>query len=224
MTFAEKRYDLAVEVLRMTSRVLLSFAFAVPLTVIGGACGGTVESGGSGGNDASTQDGTSHGPDATTGLDGTGGRDTNAVDGVNTGEASTGLPCGMTTCSSTTQECCVTRTGATSCTPKGECDGGVAITCNGPEECPVSGDVCCAELGHGTPSVSCTTMAACHGYVLCQSAADCPDMEPCDPGLDGYKYCLGSFHEPDGGFHHHHDGGFHPPDGGFVPPDGDLPP
>jgi hypothetical protein len=202
----------------MSSRVVRSLALAVPLSVIAAACGGTVTNVN---GDASTQDGTSSGPDGSVGSDGTTLRD-GSIDGITARDAG-GLPCGMATCSVETQECCVTRAGGATCTPKGMCDGGVAVTCSGPETCPVSGDVCCAEFGGGAISVSCTTMAACHGYLLCQSEADCPDMEPCDPGFDGYKYCQRPFMRPDGGFHRP-DGGIHPPDGGFVPPDGDLPP
>ena len=209
----------------MTSRVLASFGLFIPAVLSFGACGGTVEGGSpGGGSDASTHtDGTTGGPDGSTLLDGTTG-----IDRVSITEASTGLPCGMTTCNSATQDCCATRGGGTCIAKGGACDGGVVITCSGPEDCPVSGDICCAEFGGGggTPSVSCTTMTACHGVLLCEKPSDCPDMEMCGMGLEGYKYCVGSFMEPDGGFpHHHHDGGgLHPPDGGFVPPDGDVPP
>jgi hypothetical protein len=209
----------------MTSRVLASLGLLLPAALSFGACGGTVEGGPGGGNDASTQDGTTVGPDSSTTLDGTSSSDT-SIDRVSVTEGSTGLPCGMTTCNSVTQECCATRGGGTCIERGGGCDGGLPITCSGPEDCSVSGDVCCAEgLGGGGASVSCTTMADCRGVLLCKNNSDCPDMEPCDPGPDGYEYCR-FFMEPDGGFHHHHHdgGGLHPPDGGFVPPDGDVPP
>jgi hypothetical protein len=205
----------------MTSRFVSACALAIPLTIVL-ACGGNVTGLGNG-SDASTTD-ASTGSDAVNGTDGTTTRDAIGVDGVVTSDVgSSGIPCGAVTCDSTSQECCFGHAGG-SCIPKGgACDGGITLTCSGPEDCPVAGDVCCAEASSGGAGASCTTEAACHGLILCQTDEDCPDMERCEMVLEGYKICRHGGFGPDGGFHRP-DGGFHPPDGGFVPPDGAVPP
>jgi hypothetical protein len=212
----------------MTSTSRRWLSLALPLAMATG-CGGTVTdlnpdaSGGvdcsapsSGGCMKTPGDATTGGSDATT------GRDTGVTP---TDGSSGGIPCGKSTCSPGTQECCVAQTAGT-CTPRGECDGGIAVTCSSPKSCSTAGDVCCASFGGGGTtggiSVTCTSATDCHGFQLCQSDMDCPDGESCDPGLDGLDVCRmgfdGGHHHPDGGFHPP-DGGFHPPDGGFVPPD-----
>jgi hypothetical protein len=211
----------------MASRLFRLLALALPVGIVGAACGGTTISPGD--NDGSTvghNDGGS--PTTETGTSDTG--TTTNPDSSTTTDAPVsvdagGIPCGASTCSPETQECCaIEATGALSCTAKGACDGGVGVMCSGPKSCPVSGDVCCANIGGGTGgvSVSCTTSMDCHGYLICQSEADCPDMESCETAILGYKICRKMGMGGDGGFHTP-DGGFHPPDGGFVPPDGATP-
>jgi hypothetical protein len=190
------------------------------------ACGGTVEAGPDASPDGLTgrNDGESP-PDATTHRDATTFEDvttTNPDTGTTSVDAG-GIPCGASTCSPETQECCISTTSGTgSCTLKGDCDGGVAITCSGPASCP-SGDVCCAtETGGGLGgiSVACTSMA-CGGFVICQSNGDCMPPDTCQPSpFPAYKYCAAP--APDGG-HHHHEGGF-PFDGGLAGDGGILPP
>jgi hypothetical protein len=191
------------------------------------ACGGTVVAGG---QDGSPEGTTGPGHEGGTFIDATDHPDTTTLEDVTTTTPDTGtvsvdaggIPCGMTTCSPETQECCVsTTTGTGSCSPKGECDGGVAVTCSGPASCP-SGDVCCATysgMGLGGISVACTSMT-CMGFTICQNDSDCTAPDTCQTSPDPiYKYCArprgdGGFHVPDGGF----------PDGGLAGDGGILPP
>jgi hypothetical protein len=208
-------------------RIIRTLALLVPVGIIASACGGTVEGGGLDGS----PDGKSGKPDATQDspvpMDDTGSPVDHFVPsdtGGPTDAGPGGIPCGMSTCVADTQECCIsTSSGSATCTPKGDCDGGVGVTCSGPESCPVKGDVCCATgMSISTISVSCTTMAACMGFEICQSNMDCTPPDTCQPSpFPGYKYCRRPI--PDGGFPHH-EGGLHMFDGGLLGDGGILPP
>lgn len=61
-----------------------------------------------------------------------------------------GISCGTQTCSGA-QQCCVQSTGGQNfsamCVGMGQCgDGGLVALCDGPEDCPVSGQRCCIDV------------------------------------------------------------------------------
>jgi hypothetical protein len=210
-----------------TLRAVRVIATLVPSGLFAMACGGTVLPGGAADGSADTgHDATMMSmPDTSPPQDGPATEDRmftpdegppdRSVRPIDAGPG--GIPCGTTVCSPETQECCIDITSRSeSCTSKGACDGGVMVTCSGPESCPTAGDVCCATFGRGTtPMVSCTAADACMGYELCKSSKDCPMGEPCEPsGFPGFDVCRGGF-DRDGGFHRR-DGGRPPPDGGIM--------
>lgn len=62
-----------------------------------------------------------------------------------------GVTCGNATCDPMSQACCVVPMGMTfqsMCMPTGSCqgDGGVILSCDGPEDC-MGGNNCCVEIG-----------------------------------------------------------------------------
>jgi hypothetical protein len=93
-----------------------------------------------------------------------------------------GVPCGNTSCDAP-QICCVTFSGAT-CTAADGCDQGLALACDGPEDCS-NGDVCCGDIGMGGGGSECLPAGDCEGGgmgsgVLCHSDADCQNNERCN--------------------------------------------
>ena len=126
------------------------------------------------------------------GSDGTADDTTTPKDGSGTDTASSGdtagVSCGSATCK-TGEVCCVTpKDGGADQVCAASCsDGGVAVSCDGPEDCPSgSASVCCATLkvGAGTPP-------ACpfeDGAASC--AATCPTKIPTScPGEGKAKLC-----------------------------------
>ncbi len=92
------------------------------------------------------------------------------------GTGETGVGCAAAVCSGAAPLCCVTF-GALSCAAA--CQPGLSapFACDGPEDCPTAGTVCCAGLG----GAACLASASCpHGgttlgdnYKLCNNTADC---------------------------------------------------
>lgn len=143
----------------MISRAWLVSWIAITMLV---ACG---DDGGGGDDapaiDASTSDVPDANPGPTPDADPTAGPD-----------ASVGVACGEAFCDST-QECCVQQGGAT-CVAGGTCQG-TTISCDGPEDCPQVGQVCCLDFGgQGGGGAECTAPDACD-TPTCETADDCPD-------------------------------------------------
>jgi hypothetical protein len=105
-----------------------------------------------------------------------------------------GVECGTMTCT-TGMECCTTfanQMASYSCiTAGGNCQG-VTAECDGPEDCPTTGDVCCGHFGGGGGGngVQCDT--AGQGCLeLCHTATDCSMTGAmcCTPQFGNSKYC-----------------------------------
>ncbi len=117
-----------------------------------------------------TADGTSGGDTNTTPTDtATGVSDTTSPPGDSAG----GINCGNKTCTGG-QVCCVTTTGggATSECAASCADGGIAITCDGPEDC-TGGKICCATVELTGTLLACTFK---QGSAECKGA--CASMVP----------------------------------------------
>ena len=93
-------------------------------------------------------------------------------------DGAVGVMCGATPCT-TTQECCIT-TGGAMCVDTGTCTG-VTFECDGPEDCPDAGQVCC--LGGGGPGggggSECRNANQCQ-TPACHNVADCDGEMCCD--------------------------------------------
>lgn len=104
------------------------------------------------------------------------------------------IQCGMTTCNSADQVCCLTfmgMTGGASCTAPTACMG-IPLACSSAIDCPM-GEVCCGSFGGmgAPPGSRCRPM--CMGGFnnpqLCASSAECPTGLTCQPTPFGYKVC-----------------------------------
>src|SRR5205823_7134928 len=103
--------------------------------------------GGAGGNA-----GTANGGQGGGGAAGTGG--SGGVTGVDAGTDSghpLNLHCGNTLCSAPTEFCCIPEGAAARCvaaTSVGNCpDSAAKVRCDDPTDCPIAGQVCCAQDG-----------------------------------------------------------------------------
>ncbi len=144
------------------------------------------------GNDSSIPDG---GKDGATdsGVEG-GPKDGGGPEGGEAGldaasEGSSPITCGMATCDPTTQECCVSRTGA-ACAAIGQCTG-LNLSCTGTDNC-TGGDVCCVTFGGGLPSSSCQPSCAGGpggGIQLCTGNQDCTPPRTCRQTPLGFGIC-----------------------------------
>jgi hypothetical protein len=89
-----------------------------------------------------------------------------------------GVPCGDATCNAP-EVCCVTFNGQ-SCTSN--CNQGLALACDGPEDCS-GGDVCCGDIGMGGGGSECMPSGDCQTGMgsgrLCHSNTDCDTGETC---------------------------------------------
>ena len=93
----------------------------------------------------------------------------------------TGVPCGTATCNSP-DVCCVTMQGS-SCTA--DCQQGLSLACDGPEDCSGGTPVCCADVSMGGGGSQCVADGDCNsgGYtsgVVCHTVADCQSGENCN--------------------------------------------
>ncbi|MBI5481015.1 MAG: hypothetical protein HY906_19305 [Deltaproteobacteria bacterium] len=96
-------------------------------------------------------------------------------------DPTTGVPCGGDTCSSP-DVCCVTMQGA-SCTA--DCQQGLSLACDGPEDCPTGTPVCCGDIGMQGGGTECVADGNCDsgGYtsgVVCHNDGDCQSGETCN--------------------------------------------
>jgi hypothetical protein len=88
-----------------------------------------------------------------------------------------GIMCGAAICDEATQECCVDDQGGQACAAIGECTGTV-FGCDGPEDCPVEGEICCG-MGEGA---HCQAANTCLADVVCHVDDDCPtEGDKCCP-------------------------------------------
>jgi hypothetical protein len=88
-----------------------------------------------------------------------------------------GVPCGTETCTAP-DVCCMTWS-SQSCTAVDACTQGVALACDGPEDCAGATPVCCGDLGMGGGASECVAQDGCAGSgmgggVVCHTDADCP--------------------------------------------------
>lgn len=118
--------------------------------------------------------------------------DTSITDAASDTRISGSIKCGMGTCNSASEECCVGLSG-TKCVMIGGCGGGTPFACSDNSACKM-GEVCCAEsLTSGSKCA-----ASCTGYVLCATDAECTGEKKCLNGIGGTKYC-GTMMMRDGG-------------------------
>src|ERR1019366_9176703 len=106
-------------------------------------------------------------------------KESEAGSGSSSGGGAGTVVCGAETCTSATQDCCATMTGAmsgaASCVAKGQCTNGAVAMCTSAASCS-GGDVCCVSLGGGTGgaptgaggySVTCKKTCGTGGLQLC---------------------------------------------------------
>ncbi len=183
------------------------------------ACGGRVADVGAADSDSGVPNG-QPGPGAGGPNGGPNGGPT-LVDGGTSPAPTTGITCGMTSCDSTTQECCIMAVGpggpggpmaGGTCTAKGACMGGVALSCSSASGC-MAGNVCCVSFtnagGTATCAPSCMGMGGGGpggpggggggGIQLCAIDAECPMGEACVMGFGGLKACRRTRGGRDGG-------------------------
>lgn len=90
------------------------------------------------------------------------------------GGEDTAIACGETTCSASSEVCCVGAT-AKACTSNGDACVGLVIECGGRSNCN-SGEVCC--LDAKAMKAECRPEGSCGAgsglFVFCRSDADCP--------------------------------------------------
>lgn len=98
------------------------------------------------------------------------------------------------------------------CTAKGACMGGLALTCSSSSSC-MAGNVCCVTFtnagGTATCQPSCMGMGGGGpggpggggggGIQLCATDAECPMGEACSMGVGGFKACRRTRGGRDGG-------------------------
>lgn len=152
----------------------------------GGAAGAT--SGGAAGSSGTggTEDGgviETGGSGASGGTGGSGGA------GGTTGGASDAVSCGATTCNtSQNQYCCIDGPSFSCQTDGTQCNGGVKLECDGPEDCG-SSQQCCGEFLGANKRSYCASQCQ---WSLCASSADCAGNKNCKPSsiVPTVKLCL----------------------------------
>jgi hypothetical protein len=94
-----------------------------------------------------------------------------------------GVPCGSGVTCYAPDACCMST--ATGCMPATSCTQGVALLCDGPEDCQQDGgtaQVCCANVGLSGGGSVCTTTCTETDLlfgILCHSNADCVSPATC---------------------------------------------
>ena len=103
--------------------------------------------------------------------------------GADLTSAVVGVSCGGMTCPG---GCCVRQNAAPYCISGGTACSGVALLCDGPEDCP-SLQLCCANQQGSSCSVA---VCGINTARLCHVKADCPLLSNCCPYMNtGYNYC-----------------------------------
>ena len=112
---------------------------------------------------------------------------------VDAGPPSRPITCGMSTCASATQECCVPidSMGPPSCTPIGKC-AGLALSCSSSSSCGAGLQCCLSER-----TVSAVCKPSCAGgmegdreIALCTTNAECPTGLRCRRLGAGLSGCI----------------------------------
>lgn len=132
--------------------------------------------------DAGAQPGEDAGVDADAGAAVDAGPIDAGPTGAYTGEPEEGVVCGDQTC--TEQEvCCASIGQSPSC--EDSCSGATTgeLACDGPEDCPAEGEVCCVTRLIPPPATSCEEASVCDDddQRACNEDADCPAGELCCP-------------------------------------------
>jgi hypothetical protein len=126
---------------------------------------------------------------------------------TDSGSKGSSISCGMTTCDSATQECCVSASGmgvSSACTKKGACKGAVTLSCSDGKAC-AAGQVCCLVLdmtgGESTCAKSCGGGGGGGGSaILCSADSECPMGQTCrESRIPGVKICAPAGGGPGGG-------------------------
>ena len=142
----------------------------------GGSSGGTGMAGGGGGGGGSTS-----GEDLAVVHD-------LSVESPDMVESPPGIKCGGTTCATSSKDvCCITATSEMCIDINMTCGtGGAVFSCDGPEDCEIAGEACCASAtavpkgamcGGATPACIplCHTLTDCGvGWTACCPLADTP--------------------------------------------------
>lgn len=181
-----------------------------------GATGGTSASGGGGGASATGGTGGASGGSggaSTGGTSGSGGSGATGGTGASGGTGGTGasggggsggstggggsVVCGSTSCPVKTSYCCAKYNQPWLCQQNGStCTYGVAVPCDGPEDCPGT-EVCCATLfvqGKNLSYQSVACASSCSGRdqrVVCGASGACPSGTVCGTSdvLPPYRDC-----------------------------------
>ena len=153
------------------------FVFASILFAVG--CGSSDDAGPTPATDSGTSDATTDSAKSDAAND-TGG-DTGSGDTGTTMDAA-GVVCGSEVCG-TGQVCCASGDPDSgfmlACVTGMACpDGGAALKCDGPEDCPTGAKICCAEVaveGSGFACTFKTGVAECRGTCNTMVPASCPN-------------------------------------------------
>lgn len=103
-----------------------------------------------------------------------------AVESHDMAESTEGIKCGAMTCSAASKDsCCVSSAGSMCIAPNATCgNGGVTLTCDGPEDCttaPLGDTACCGSTSTSTTAkgATCGNPANPQCVPLCHTLADC---------------------------------------------------
>lgn len=103
------------------------------------------------------------------------------------------IDCGDLVCDGNTEICCAGRQGS-SCLPAGSDCMGIDVACSSSASCS-SGQVCCSEGSFRSLKTVCKQDCGPGGqggsFQLCDSPAECLNMQPCNEAFGGFKICGG---------------------------------
>jgi hypothetical protein len=134
--------------------------------VVAVACGGSTNS--NSGNDAGNSSSSGGGSSSSGGTGSSSGSMNMDSGPMIPACLMSGCPMGMS--------CCITG-GVGTC--MASCpDGGITVGCTSADSC-ATGEVCCASLGMGLPSLTCEASCPAGNYQLCDMTHPCPTGESC---------------------------------------------
>lgn len=122
-----------------------------------------------------------------------GARDAASSDG---NQAAVGAECDDVVCDPA-EVCCVDRfEQSRSCSALDDCRG-VALACDGPEDCTGADEVCCTGAGGSSPGSQCEDESTCP-RVVCHEDGDCPGDAPicCELGTSEVSVCVALCPQP----------------------------